>query len=73
MKGGIDMTRRQEIDSEIMRLVSHFTPQTHADFEIPRMVYAQILKENETRKKPYRVSYDHIQQVMHEMREAVQC
>jgi hypothetical protein len=66
------MTRRQEIDNEIIQLVACFTPQTHADFEIPHMVYAQVMKDNETRKKPYRVSYDHIQQIMHEMRAAAQ-
>lgn len=64
------MTRRQEIDNEICRLVAHYTPKTHADYEIPGLVYARVAKDNETRKKPYRVSYDHIRQIMHEMREA---
>lgn len=61
------MTRTQEIDAEIARLIVRLRPEAAADFEIPRMVYSKILDDNKTRKKPYRVSYERIQRIMHEI------
>lgn len=61
------MNRTDEINTEIRRLIARFRPLTHADFEIPRMVYAQIIADNTTRKQPYRVGYNRIEQLMHEI------
>lgn len=63
------MTRREEIDLEIRQQALRLYPKCTALFELPHMVYAQILKDNELRKKPYRVSEDRIRKVIHTMAE----
>lgn len=61
------MTRSEEIDLEIRNLIARLRPRTAADFEIPALVYTQILKDNDLRKRPYRVSYERIQKTMHQI------
>lgn len=50
------MTRNEEIELEIRRQALKLYPKCAALFELPLMVYAQIIKDNTTRKKPYKVS-----------------
>lgn len=50
------MTRNEEIDLEIRNQAVRLYPKCAALFELPMMVYAQIMADNDTRKKPYRVS-----------------
>lgn len=64
------MTRNQEIDQEVQRLLKKLLPDCHALFELPSLVYARIMKDNTTRKHPYRVSYQRIERIMHQMSEA---
>ena len=33
-------------------------------FELPLMVYSQIVQENETRRKPYRISVDRCKRII---------
>lgn len=33
-------------------------------FELPLMVYSQIVQDNETRRKPYRISVDHCKRII---------
>lgn len=33
-------------------------------FELPLMVYSQILQDNETRRKPYRISVDRCKRII---------
>ncbi|EJW93263.1 hypothetical protein EVA_18629 [gut metagenome] len=68
-RGGVVMTRREEIDLEIRQQALRLYPKCTALFELPYMIYAQILKDNELRKKPYRVSEDRIRKVIHTMAE----
>lgn len=63
------MTRREEIDLEIRQQAVRLYPKCVALFELPHMVYAQILKDNELRKKPYRVSEERIKRVIGTMPE----
>lgn len=63
------MTRREEIDLEIRQQAIKLYPDCVALFELPHMVYAQILKDNALRKKPYRVSEDRIKRVIGSMPE----
>lgn len=63
------MTRRDEIDLEIRRQAIKLYPNCAALFELPHMVYAQIIKDNDLRKKPYRVSEDRIKRVIGSMPE----
>lgn len=58
------MTRREEIDLEIRNQAIKLYPKCVAFFELPLLVYMQIMKENDLRKKPYRVSEQHIKKVI---------
>lgn len=64
------MTRNQEIDLEIQRLASKLFPKCHALFELPMMIYSQILMDNFTRRAPYRVSEGRIKRIVQQMVEA---
>ena len=48
---------------------SSSTPKCAALFELPTMVYAQIMKDNDLRKKPYRVSEERIKKIIGSMPE----
>ena len=50
------MTRSEEIELEIHQQAVRLYPKCAALFELPLMVYAQIMEDNTTRKRPYRVS-----------------
>lgn len=63
------MTRREEIDLEIRRQAVRLYPRCTALFELPLMVYAQIIQDNTTRKNPYRVSEARIRKIIGSMTE----
>lgn len=63
------MTRREEIDLEIRRQALHLYPRCTALFELPLMVYTQIIQDNTTRKNPYRVSEARIRKIIGSMAE----
>lgn len=63
------MTRRDEIDCEIKNQAVRLYPKCYALFELPLMVYSQIIKDNETRKNPYKVSELRIRQIILSMPE----
>ena len=63
------MTRREEIDLEIRRQAVRLYPRCTALFELPLMVYAQIIQDNTTRKNPYRVSEARIRKIIGSMAE----
>ena len=48
------MTRSEEIELEIHQQAVRLYPKCAALFELPLMVYAQIMEDNTTRKRPYR-------------------
>ncbi len=61
------MTRREEIDLEIRQQALKLYPKCAAPFELPLMVYAQIMADNTLRKSPYRVSEARIRKVIESM------
>lgn len=63
------MTRREEIDLEIRRQAVRLYPKCAALFELPLMVYTQIITDNATRRKPYRVSEARIRKTIGTMPE----
>lgn len=65
------MTRKEEIELEIRNQAVRLYPKCVALFELPLMIYAQIMKDNETRIKPYRVSENRIKYVISTMEEFV--
>ena len=48
------MTRSEEIELENPPAGGAALPQVRSPFELPLMVYAQIMEDNTTRKQPYR-------------------
>lgn len=63
------MTRREEIDLEIRRQALRLYPRCVTLFELPLMVYAQIMEDNTTRRNPYRVSEARIRKIISSMPE----
>lgn len=63
------MTINEEIELEIRQQALKLYPKCVALFELPHMVYAQILKDNDLRKKHYRVSEGRIKKVIGSMPE----
>lgn len=63
------MTRNEEIDLEIRNQAIRLFPKCVALFELPMMVYTQIMLDNSTRKKPYRVSEARIRKTIGSMPE----
>lgn len=63
------MTRRDEIDAEIRQQAIRLYPRCAALFELPLMVYAQIMRDNATRRRPYRVSETRIRKIIGSMPE----
>lgn len=61
------MTRQDEIDAEVRRQAVRLYPRCVALFELPMMVYAKIMEDNVTRKKPYRVSEKRIRDIIGSM------
>ena len=64
------MSHSEAIDLEIRNLIIRLRSKTVADFEVPCVVYAQIMHDNDLRKKPYRVSYERIGNTLKQMRSA---
>lgn len=63
------MTRNEEIDLEIRNQAIRLFPKCAALFELPMMVYCQIMMDNATRKKPFRVSETRIRKTIGSMPE----
>lgn len=63
------MTRNEEIDLEIRQQALRLWPRCTALFELPMMVYTQIVMDNATRRKPYRVSEARIRKTIGTMPE----
>lgn len=63
------MTRRDEIDAEIRRQAIRFYPKCAALFELPFMVFTQIMQDNATRRRPYRVSEARVRKIIGSMPE----
>lgn len=63
------MKRNEEIEAEIRRQAVRLYPKCAALFELPLMVYAQIMKDNDTRRRPYRVSEARIRKTIGTMPE----
>lgn len=63
------MTRRDEIDAEIRNQAVRLYPRCTALFELPTMVYWQIMQDNTIRHKPYRVSEERCKKVIFAMPE----
>lgn len=63
------MTHRDKIDAEVRRQAVSLYPRCTALFELPLMVYAQIMTDNATRRKPYRVSEKRIRDIIGTMPE----
>jgi len=61
------MTRKEEIELEIRIQAIRLYPECNALFELPLMIYTQIMEDNTTRKNPYKVSEQRIRKVIHSM------
>ena len=57
------MTRNEEIDLEIRNQAVRLYPKCIALFELPMMIYTQIMMDNSTRKKPFQVSETRIRKI----------
>lgn len=68
----IKLTRTQEIDVEIRNQAVRLQGQCCALFELPLMIYAQIMDDNTLRRKPYRVSENRIRRIIAQMVDAGQ-
>ena len=64
---GEGMTRQEEIDHEVRIYAMNLLPKCRALFQLPNMVYAEIVKDNTMRKKPIRASYERIKRIIHGM------
>ena len=63
------MTRSEEIELEIRQQAVRLYPKCVALFELPLMGYAQLMGDNATRKRPYRVSEARVREVIGSMPE----
>lgn len=63
------MTHNEEIEQEIRRQALKLYPKCVALFELPLLVYTQIMKDNATREKPYKVSENRIKNIINAMPE----
>lgn len=74
-RGGYDgrkevtMTRRDEIDMEIRNQAVRHYSECRALFELPLIVYNQIMQDNDLRKRPYKVSFNRIHAIIMSMPE----
>ena len=58
------MTRKEETEMEVRKQAVKLYPKCAGLFELPLMVYSQIVQDNETRRKPYRVSVDRCKRII---------
>ncbi len=63
------MNKNDEIDLEIRQQAVRLYPKCVALFELPLMVYTQIMQDNATRKRPYRVSEARVRKIIGTMPE----
>lgn len=63
------MRQRDKIDTEIRQQAIQLYPKCAALFELPLMVYAQIMQDNATRRRPYRVSEARVRKIIGSMLE----
>lgn len=63
------MTRAEEINAEIRNQAVRLYPKCAGLFELPLMVYTQIISDNIMRAKPYRISVDRCKKIILSMRE----
>ena len=58
------MTRADELNAEIRNQAVRLYPRCTALFELPTMVYWQIMQDNTMRHKPCRVSEEHCKKII---------
>lgn len=58
------MTRSDELNAEIRNQAVRLYPKCAALFELPLMVYTQIVADNLTRSKPYRLSVERCKKII---------
>lgn len=58
------MTRKEETEMEVRNQAVKLYPKCAGLFELPLMVYSQIAQDNETRRKPYRISVDRCKRII---------
>ena len=63
------MTRTEELELEVRNQALRLWPKCVALFELPLMVYTQIMQDNATRRKPYRISEARIKKIIGTMPE----
>lgn len=63
------MTRKEEIEMEVRNQAVKLYPKCAGLFELPLMVYSQIVQDNETRRNPYRISVDRCKRIILAMSE----
>lgn len=61
------MTRNEEIEIEIRNQAVKLYPKCVALFELPLMVYNQIIADNNLRNKPYKLGFARVQKVINTM------
>ena len=60
-------TYQESIDLEVRQLAHRLVNKCAALFELPLMIYSQIIEDNTTRKKPFRVSFKRIETIVRSM------
>ena len=63
------MTRTDELNAEIRNQAVRLYPKCAGLFELPLIVYTKIVMDNDTRKKPYRLSVERCKKIILEMPE----
>jgi hypothetical protein len=58
------LTRKEETEMEVRNQAVKLYPKCAGLFELPLMVYSQIVQDNETRRKPYRISVDRCKRII---------
>jgi hypothetical protein len=58
------LTRKEETEMEVRNQAVKLYPKCAGLFELPLMVYSQIVQDNEPRRKPYRVSVDRCKRII---------
>ena len=64
MKNNGKWTYQESIDMEIKRLAFKLKGECRALLQLPLKIYSQILEDNKTRKKPYKVSLKRIERII---------
>lgn len=63
------MKKSDEVEVEIRRQAIRLYPKCVALFELLHMVYTQLMKDNDMRRNPYRVSETRIKRIIDTMKE----